>query len=428
MAVMQVGPRRGWFGKVAYLVIPCGLVVLALQARSVVGHIGSDFRIFHQTALRFSQTPLALYPGDAHVTLQGFLYPPPSILLFLPFSLVNVATGYALFVGLLYLCTAGALAMWLRVVGRAGLTSMTLTGADHVALLVLGLAAGPVFAGAAAGQVDSIVLCLCVAYIVLLRSGRSAAAGAILAVGCWIKIYPALLLVYALRTPGRNRVAAGFAITGLAVPVLALPIVPAGLYVAYFLDLLPTLSGRTIVNIYNQSAAAFLTRLDVPIRESLQTFDAYPIRPAVRLGILVAALSSIALLMRLARRPAGLDLVVVASLIAIIGPIAPLGWGHSYIYVLPLLVVALALALERRSVMLAGVVVAVFTAMSIPAYRRFTFLADAPSLVQNLVYSRYLLATLLLLGITWLLVHGREQRRRSGDMKGVVPRQCELAK
>lgn len=416
----QAGPRRGWFGKLAYVLIACGLVVLAWQARSAAGHIGSDFRIFHQAARRFSQTPLALYPAEAHLTLQGFLYPPPSILLFLPFSSLDVANGYALFVVLIYVCAAGALMMWLRAVDQAGLAPASLTRADQVALLVLGLAAGPVLAVAVAGQVDSLVLCLCVAHVVLLRSGRSGAAGAVLAVGFWIKLYPALLLAYALLTPGRNRIAFGFAVAVLAVPVLALPVVPAGLYQAYFLELLPALSGRTIVNIYNQSAAAFLTRLDLPISEALRSYDAYPVRPADKLGILAAALAGIALLVRLARRPGGLDLVVAASLIAMIGPVAPLGWGHTYVYVLPLLVVALALALKQGGAVLPGAIAVLFATICIPAYRRLPFLIDAPPLVQNLVYSRYLLATLTLLGITWLLVSARGRRHRSGEAAGVV--------
>lgn len=415
----QADPRRGWFGALAYLLIACGLVVLALQARSAAGHVGGDFRIFHQAALRFSQAPLALYPAEAHLTLQGFLYPPPSILLFLPFSLFGVADGYALFVVLIYACAAGALMMWLRAVDRAGLGPVHLTGADQVAVLVLGLASGPVLAVMVAGQVDSLVLCLCITHVVLLRSGRGAAAGAVLAVGFWIKIYPALLLAYALWTPGRNRVAVGFAAVMLAVPVLALPVVPAELYGTYFLDLMPALSGRTIVNIYNQSAAAFLTRLDLPIGEALRSYDAFLIRPTDKLSILAAALAGIVLMARHARRPGGLDLVVAASLIAMIGPVAPLGWGHTYVYVLPLLVVTLALALKQGSATLPGVIAALFATICVPAYHRMPFLNDAPPLVQNLVYSRYLLVTLVLLGITWRLVYARD-RRRPGEIAGAV--------
>ena len=100
---MHISSNRTWFGKVVYPLIAGCLSLIIVQALSIVGHVGSDFRLFYQAAHRFSRDPLSVYLSGSQETLQGFLYPPPAIAIFLPFLKFSLDTGYYVFIVAIYI-------------------------------------------------------------------------------------------------------------------------------------------------------------------------------------------------------------------------------------------------------------------------------------------------------------------------------------
>ena len=81
---------------------------------------------------------------------------------------------------------------------------------------------------------------------------------------------------------------------------------------------------------------------------------------------------------------------------ALIAVIAPLGWGHTYVMVLPLV----AMHLVRLPAASAGHAIGIAAsvgALMIPAGKRLGVIELLPAVLQNVVYSRYLLATVLLM-------------------------------
>ena len=115
-------------------------------------------------------------------------------------------------------------------------------------------------------------------------------------------------------------------------------------------------------------------------------------------SISLAAGAAILALWRRARDGARALVLNAAILMALIAVIAPLGWGHTYMMVLPLVILQLIAMRDARPI----VAIAIFfcvAALMVPAGRRFAFVEGSPDWLLNLIYSRYLLATLVLAAI-----------------------------
>jgi alpha-1,2-mannosyltransferase len=84
-----------------------------------------------------------------------------------------------------------------------------------------------------------------------------------------------------------------------------------------------------------------------------------------------------------------------AILMALIAVIAPLGWGHTYVMVLPLVMLRL-ITMRNASAIVAAITALCVLAIMVPAGRRLP-IDFMPGWLQNVVYSRYLLATLVLM-------------------------------
>ena len=388
----------------AYICFALGLFLLALELHSMSGHIGSDYRIFYNAALRFSNNVHELYQPNSVRTLQGFLYPPPAVMLFVPFSLLPLDWSYKLFLTLLYVSGFAAMAIWTNL-SEVGDKATAMSQPGKINLVLLSGVSGPFFAAVAAGQVDILVLLLCVAYVVLIVRGRPVLGGLVLAAGFWIKIYPIILLAYALSRRDALRILAGFASGLIIVPLALAPAVPFALYRIYFLDLLPKFSENTIVNIYNQSLAAFYARLNFPLSTSIVSFQVYAVPASIRLPIVagtIAVAAGISVVTRLIK-PATIPLL--AMIFAMFAIVAPLGWGHTYVYSLPLVCSAWLMGRELRSKLPHIFIGITYVVLLVPAYRKFPLDPHISNQIYQIIYSHYLFATISLILISAVLIH-----------------------
>jgi hypothetical protein len=387
----------------AYIFFAFGLLLLVLELHSISGHIGSDYRIFYNSALRFGNNVHELYQPYSVRTLQGFLYPPPAVMLFVPFSLLPLDWSYRLFLVLLYVSGFAAMAIWTNISNLSD-KAAAISRLGKINLVLLSAVSGPFFAAVTSGQVDILVLLLCVAHVVLIMRGRPLLGGLALAAGFWIKIYPIVLLAYAISRRDALRILAGFAFGLIIVPLVLAPAVPFALYRIYFLDLLPKFSGNTIVNIYNQSLAAFYARLNLPLSTSIASFQVYAVPASIRLPIAAGAIAtaaSISMLIRLIK-PATIPLL--AMVFAIFAIFSPLGWGHTYVYMLPLACSAWLMGREIRSKLTHILIGMTYLALLVPAYQVFPLDAHISDLIYQIIYSRYLFSTILLLLISAMLI------------------------
>ena len=368
----------------------------------------TDFHYYYDAATRFRGDPSRLYLATDDV-IAGFAYPPPAIVPFVWLSHLSLGAGLLLLTLSSYAVLIVSLVLWLRYLRQRDVPVDARTG---VAASLIAVALGPTYSNAIFGQVNAWVLA-CVVIFITLGPARPALGGLFLAVGTWLKIYPVLMVAAGLwnRSAWQRIAYGGCAIVLIAIVVL--PIVPLSAYQTFFNEVLPARFDKTAVHILNQSLIAFLERFVLAPERFLnwtgeEAIAASATVRAVNWGFGVAV---VMVLWHRAGRGSRVEAVdSAAGLIALAAVIAPLGWGHTYVLTLPLVVLHL-VTLRYATAWQAATIGACVLALMIPAGRRFSFVEVLPAALQNLVYSRYLLATLILIALPPAIAPTTESRR-----------------
>lgn len=369
-------------------------VLLPLLANPNV--LQTDFHYYYDAAVRFRADPSRLYQLSDDV-IAGFTYPPPAILPFMVLSYLPLGVAMMVLTVSSYAVVMLSMVLWNRYLQQGGVAA---DRADVIAATLVAIALGPTYSNAIFGQVNAWVL-ICAIGFVTIGAARPAIGGTFLAAGTLLKIYPALMVALCFwdRTGWRRVLYA--ALAGVAIIAIALPFVPLSAYQTFLGDVLPARFDKTAVHISNQSLIAFIERFSIPPDRFLNWTgeQAITVGGLVRVFNWLVGIAAIALLWRRATRGPRLEaLASAAGLIALAAVIAPLGWGHTYVLVLPLIVMHL-LQMRDRSWLSAALICACVVAMMVPSGRRFGFVEVLPAALQNLAYSRYLLATLILIAL-----------------------------
>ncbi len=384
------------------LLLLCLLCLLAYEMQDVARHIhrqfveedlkGNDFPVYHDAARRLLDEPSTLYDIGGARGLGGYTYPPLSILLFLPFAPLRQPPAIVLF----DLVSVAALLLSCLLVLRARLEpGARESRAQAACFTLLVVTSGPSFCTIVLGQVNMLVVLLCVGAVYLSQRHRPVPAGIALAFACWIKIYPALLVVAMLGSRTHRRSGAMATAFGLLLPACFLWLVPFRLYAQYFLEVLPALSGSVHVNVYNQSIVATLLRSSIP-------FDQWMTWTPLKAALWIRIVNALVLLGAMALFFAGRvrrsqDFLLVSLLALSLAPlVGPLSWGHSFLFAM-LLVSYCAVFLESA----AGRALAFLAWLMLlpPAYSSPGFLGTMPQLVQKAVHFRYPVAVALVFGV-----------------------------
>jgi hypothetical protein len=259
------------------------------------------------------------------------------------------------------------------------------------------------------GQVNAFVLLSAVIFVTM-ADVAPIIAGASLAAGIALKIYPIVAAAVVLWNRRAARALIWTAIAGIAIVIVLLPVVPFAAY-GSFLDVLAGRIDKTALHITNQSLLGFLERFRVAPELFLnwtghEAVTVSPLFRVVNAAALVVAV--IALWIRVKSRENAVG--STAALIALIAVIAPLGWGHTYVMVLPLVTLQLINMRDARP-LTATVIFLCVAALMIPAGRHLP-IDGAPGWLENVIYSRYLIATVTLTGLT-----ARPNGRKKGHME-----------
>jgi alpha-1,2-mannosyltransferase len=368
----------------------------------------TDFHYYYEAAVRFRADPRRLYQLSDDV-IAGFAYPPPAIIPFAVLSRLPLGEALLWMTIASYVAVVVSIGLWIYYLNRRELPVNWWTA---LAAGLIAVALGPTYSNAVFGQVNAFVL-LCAVGFVTLGSRLPPVGGALLAIGSWLKIYPVVLVVIGLWNRSAWRRIVYAAACALAVVVIALPIVPLSTYQSYVFEVLPLRFDKTAVHISNQALVAFIERFAMPPERFLNWTgeQAITVVPAIRAFNWAFAVAVIALLWRRAGRGPRVEAVdSAAGVMALAAVIAPLGWGHTFVLVLPLVILHLVSLRDARPfhVVLVGCSVA---AMMIPAGRRFWLIEQMPAWAQNVAYSRYLLATLVLIVLPPAIASFTETRR-----------------
>lgn len=336
----------------------------------------SDFRqAYLEAASRLVNLgPVVTWPLNDTCT-EGFVNLPVLGWLFAPLALMTPSMAALVFTAIGVLMLAGAL---LLLISHFRLDRQQISY-----LIVLTLANGPLVHGMREGNTTHIVLALIIFALVLMRSGYSFSAGALLGVCALFKL-PLLLLGAWLPIARRWRAAAGFAIVGATAIVASLIVFGPLINIAWtHYCVVPFLSG-TMPGFTVQSLESFVFRLlDGP--EHLQAWYLLPTplsariaRGLVSLGLVAGALW----LLAIQRTPEAsrasstrcterelieFNLVLTAAVVA-----SPLSWSHYYVLLILPWILHLSGALPSahdracRWMMVSGMVLASLPVLMLP--------------------------------------------------------------
>ena len=398
-------------GKTLLWVLACASVLLlayeawtllTLVLRPLLANpnaIQTDFHYYYDAARRFTADRRHLYQLTDDV-IAGFAYPPPAIVPFIWLSRVPLGTALLAWTIISYLMILVASQQWLKYLRANG---HLIDRNTAIAVGLVAFAIGPTYMNAIFGQVNAFVLASAVAFV-RLAPVAAMEAGILLALGTWLKIYPAFLAVIGLWDR-RTWKAIGWTIGfGIVIALVLLPVVSLSTYRIFLFDVLARRIDKTAIQITNQSLVAFIERF----RFAPDFYTYWTGQEAVTVSTLGAAINLAftaiaAVLLAIVRVPQEHK---AAALMALIAVIAPLGWGHTYVMVLPLVMLQL-IAMRNASAIVAVITTLCVLALAVPAGRRLP-IDFLPDWLENIVYSRYLLATMLLMVISSNRVVGQK--------------------
>jgi alpha-1,2-mannosyltransferase len=348
----------------------------------------TDFHYYYEAAQRFSADPSRLYLASDDV-IAGFAYPPPAIVPFVVLSKMPLGAALLLLTLTSFAAILVATRLWITYLRRQG---MAIALSTEIAVTLVAIALGPSYMNIMIGQVNALVLVTSVVFVSFAPLIPQIAA-VMLASGIWLKVYPVALGAIGTWDRRAWRALAWTIVSAIVIAMVLLPIVPPAAYQAFFFEVLPSRIDKTAIHITNQSLVAFLERFGYPAQQFLNWTgeQAVTVSLAVRMINLVFAAAAVALFWMRARSSQAAS---AAGLMAMIAVIAPLGWGHSYVMVLPLIILQL-IAMKTAHPVAAIAIFLSVAAFMIPAGRHVP-IDWAPGWIQNLVYSRYLLAAVTL--------------------------------
>ncbi len=364
----------------------------------------NDFQFFYDGAQRFLTDAFLLYRVN---TRAGFLliewdrrvdygYPPPAVLLFVPFAMISLPVSYAFFMffSLMFM----PLCVWLIELLRDWeLDHKTAPKGFGWMALFFGWASGMTYVTLAFGQVNVWVLLICLLYIACVMDRRYVAAGLLMGIGFWLKFYPVFMLSLAIFEKKPIRILLACAMGILLIPVALQIVLPLELYVEYFRDIYPGLAGQTSPHIYNQSVVAWLTRFLVPDSMFLD-WGPLVVEPGVRIlsgVIMVLAVAAVAASYWKYRQSVFFH---YAAIMAVVPMVVTYGWGGTYMLAMPLILLELGAWMHQWLWGWLGALVVV-AAFIVPAYKPFEPAGPGGAVIAHVLHNRYLYLTAAILAI-----------------------------
>lgn len=392
-ATEKAGPKR-W--------VPFSVAVLTLGAcclcyglyRHLTWYIQTgmtgDFIVYYNAASALLQD-LPVYDREI-VSPNGFLYPPVSLALFVIFTPFSLEAAYAMFMFVIY--GAAGLGAWLFIRHLERLQNHALPNLMRISCIVLCLGLAPTYQNVVSGQVNTFVLLLCILFLYLIDR-NPISAGLLLGVAAWIKVYPAYLGLLVLSDRQFRKALIGLGYVFFGAPILLMWFIPLNLYWNYFLYVLPKISGIGTVNIFNQSVVAALHRLIRPLPESFE-WELYTLSLLGRtVSSALFLIAGATILVWLRRDVKGRSVTAFAALLAIIPMSISMGWGYTYVLIIPLLLIMI-LQASQRGVWRKLTILFIASGYCIPSYSKIQAVNVLPELLAQLFYCRYALGSLIM--------------------------------
>jgi hypothetical protein len=197
------------------VVLATGLLFgLAYLGRAVLlqpGTIGLNFQVYHGAAEAFLEGEPLYGRSPVGRAWLVYLYPPLSVLAFVPLSLLPLSAAYAVFT---LLSVAGGVALSRLLVGVVERHGVTLESIDHVLVagfVTLGVHTAPTLVF---GQVNLLLALAVAVAFVALAGGDERRSGIALGLAAFVKVFPAGFGLWYLRRRSWRALGAAIATGG----------------------------------------------------------------------------------------------------------------------------------------------------------------------------------------------------------------------
>ncbi|EKD85544.1 MAG: hypothetical protein ACD_37C00697G0003 [uncultured bacterium] len=259
--------------------------------------------------------------GEKYFT--PFVYPPPVLLFFLPFTLLPYFIAEKMFAILSILCLLLSVVLIFKIFK---LTPFSLLG---LFLTILVFNFFPVKFTLGMGQINNVVLLMVTLFVYFHVKKRELMSGLFLAIAIALKLFPVLLIIYLIFSK-RWKALLSVILTTIAITLVTFIFIDPKI-ISYFLTTaLPSLLASWKADYYNQSLSAFL------IRELGNLELVNIVRPVISAILITASLSFVWIF----RRNDKSGLLSISLLITLSLIVNTFSWQHHFVWLLiPLFIV-----------------------------------------------------------------------------------------
>jgi hypothetical protein len=359
-----------------------------------------DFEYFYDMGKQSVTFPEQLYSDPKNEGTPVLLlhrnvfhpYPPPAALFFRIFSLFPFAYSYAVWSFFIYAIIIFAIILYVKCLDKDARDE----NSGMWFPFILCVSAAPSFLDSSFGNVNSLLLLLCVVYAWFFKCQKFILAGLVLSVAFWLKLYPALLLLTLFKAHKKVRLAGSFLVGVAVIFVLSLFFIPIDVFKEFFFEIAPAYSGQTITHVFNQSLIPALLRV-IHSSDTYFSYDYMLIPPEIRI-ITSTIIGSVLIVFCLAAwKYEASSACMIAGLCNFIPLITPIGWGYTFVMLYPSLIFLYYHGILKSKIASLLYLFGWF-ALAIPSYHRIgQFML--PGLAQLVYYSRYTIADILLSGL-----------------------------
>ncbi len=318
--------------------------------------IYTDYSVYYQAAQDFSTDKNSVYEMSAPDAKGGsFNYPPFSLLLFYPLSLLPFSASYILFSLLNTACCVAVGYITLMLVQVYSQFHLSRLYKLWFLLLCAGLA--PVTQNAKHAQINGIIALLCILSVLFMLRKQYTLSAVCISFGFGFKLYPVLLFAPLIALmfqntmfPQRTKQILSIMAAFLGIQLLSLAFIPLSLYMFYFSEYMPLLSDYTCLSGFNQSFSGIIMRILTP-EFNAGSWTIVRIAPMVKVIVLFTQISATIWAVRtlLQHNNSFYSFFVCSVIIASMPLLSPLGWEYVYVLCLPILGIIFSIGLSHHN-------------------------------------------------------------------------------
>lgn len=368
-----------------------------------------DFEVYVRTVQFFLDDPSKLYWIPEWMGENWFIYPPLSILIFLPFGVIPEPWNLILWRAFNLIIYYYSIRMLLTTLGQRYKVDLD---RNRIYVYLIAFSLGSFFLNINHGQVNIITLYFAVLSFCFLQKNRIITSSGFFAAGFWLKLYPITLFPLFLKD-NKTLKTAILSITGFVIilPLLLSPIIPIEQYRYFFFDFLPY-----FVNLphdmspCNQSVMCFLMHFYLPV-DTFGDYLRFEILSWIRISNSLLFISSVILIFILFIRDKKRHLHwAFSSLLAISPVFSVTGWEAVYILSLPL-IISILYQIRDKSLIIKMIVILCIILLYLPKppsglIAQYT--NTVPFLFQMLFFFRYMFITIFMIILSYRYINKNE--------------------